>query len=184
MKFYLSYVLAVFLLGCETELLVLKNTSPEKVSLQKMQQLDEIPMRIRIVADEQAFVNDVSSALLRNHVIQSVDSIPSPKDLLLKLSHNTKSSHYNKTRGNQEANDFDYSIMVNATLLYKGQAISNYSSLGSYHSEVPNNATLEEKIKCSAQAVELSFNHALNLLSVKIKQDKDHILSRVAGLDH
>ena len=183
-------VLLAILSACSSSIVpLLKNTSPEPVP-QDINHLMSIPASIAIKADEKKFVSDVSVALSRNNVFSSIVADDKKSELLLTISHKTIADHHlNEGMGDavlsgltfglsgDNPDIFDYSISIEATLIYKGKTIASYNSKGSYHSEISDAADLNSKLTQTTEAVKLSFNHALNLLSEKIKKDREKIIT-------
>lgn len=189
-KRWFSIFLLCGLSACSSNIVsMLKNTSPEPIKYD-IAKLSSIPASVTINADKKAFVSDVKIALSRNNVFTTITNDRSKSELLLKISQ--------RSRANDHAADdmldailsgisfglkkddpaiFDYSVSVSADLIYKGHTIASYDTKGSYHSEVSEDAKIQEKRDYNAKAVKLSFDHALNLLSEKIKQDREKIIA-------
>jgi len=168
---------------------VLKNTSPEPIKYD-IDKLSSIPASISINAEKKEIVSDVKLALSRNNVFSEVTDDANKSELLLKISHHAIADHHADegmfdailsgiTFGLKQSNPaiFDYSVSVNADLIYKGHTIGHYDTKGSYHTEVSDAAKKKEKVDHTSQAVKLSFEHALNLLSEKIKKDRENIIA-------
>lgn len=168
---------------------VLKNTSPEPIEY-NVASLSSIPASVTIKADKKEFISDAKIALLRNNVFSAVTDDAKNSELLLKISHRSIANHHAEegladallsgiTLGLKQSDPsiFDYSISVTADLIYKERTIAHYDAIGSYHSEVRDSAEMKEKVRHSTQAVKLSFDHALNLLSEKIKKDRERIIA-------
>jgi len=191
MKGSIYFVLILLALsGCASESVwVLKNTSPEPV-VPDINKLSAIPASISINADKEEFSSDVKQALTKNRVFSAISEEKDHPELLLKITHNTIANHHmDENANNSFAADlglsgnnpdiFDYSIEVKADLVYQGKTIASYNTLGSFHSEISDSATLKAKLARTSETVKLSFDHALDLLSAKIKKDREKIITEM-----
>ena len=74
--------------------------------------------------------------------------------------------------------DFDYSVSVSGTLSHAGKEIGHYEGTGAYNSQVEKivaeNLPLRRELV--RKAVELSWEHALREIAVRLKQDRARIV--------
>jgi len=184
------YFILSLLFGCTTHYqTILKNTSPEPITKDVNKQLS-VPASVSIDAEKKDFISDISLTLSKYNVFSSIVKDPSKSELTLEVSHDTIADHHMKKGSDnslftdffswlstKKPDVFDYSISVNAKLIYKNHVIADYSTMGSYHSEVPDSSDLKTKLEYTTSAVKLSYDHALTLLSQKIKSDREKIIS-------
>jgi len=162
------------------------NTSPDP-SVQEIKNYKTIPVSLSITADDPKFVSDVSIALREHNVFSKL--VSNKGVLQLDVKHEKESNHhFGKGMGNavlegltlglsgDSPDEFDFSIVVNADLKYKNKIISSYKTKGSFNSVVSSRAALSEKLQRTKDVVFKSYQHALDLLSTKIKKDRRKII--------
>jgi len=186
--------LCLLTLGCAvTETMV--NTSTIK-EIPPVNFTQPIPASILVQSEDPAsnLPNDVSMALQEHKVFTNVSSARAggtTGDLVLIVSGKTESdSHFAAGMGKavlsgltlgigkfHQTDPYDYSITINAKLQKGETLISEYETMGSFHSEISEHASVSAKTERVKNAIQLSYNHALALLVTKLKQDRAKIMS-------
>ena len=162
------------------------NTSPE-AKITHIKNFKIIPATLSITSDNPDLVSDVTISLKQHNIFSKI--VNNKGKLELFVTHKTKSDHhFGEGMGNavlegltlglsgDSPDQFDYSVIVDADLKYKNKVISSYRSQGSFTSIVSSSAAPIEKIERTQEVVLKSFKHALDLLAIKIKEDRKKIM--------
>ncbi len=144
--------------------------------------------------DPKALVqNDVAAILHKmgvfTEVVPSWQATGNPDLELLVTFEAESDSHFAKEMGEAvlsgltlglaqfaQDDEYDYSVRISGKLTNKkGNEIGRYEGAGSYYSVSPKSSiTRHQKV---VRAVELSWEHALKELAIRMKMDKDKILA-------
>lgn len=134
---------------------------------------------------------DVASALEKNRVFARVTTESDQANraaFVLKVKSETETDHHFSEEMAEavisgltlglasfaQDTQFEYTVKVHATLVSTdGRTIGEYVGDGSFHSTTPQLSF--EKIKKVEETVRLSWEHALNELSIRLMQDREKI---------
>lgn len=184
--------------GCATSTKMI-NTSPNP-ELEEVQGF--VPLRatlyVRPASPEESTDADVAAALSEARVFRTVKRAAEGKgspDLELVVSYSAESdTHFGSGMGKAifsgllltipdlfMHDEYDYSVTIDGTLLKDGNEVARYRGVGSYHSEVPEAGSVASAPKQTAEAVRLSWAHALDELVLEMMQDRETIEAALAA---
>ncbi len=185
---------AVLTAGCAK--VIMENTSPVQ-AVPSVEAFRTIPLTVLVKPGKPGDLvhNDVAKALKDAKVFKNVETNLSEgekADLELVVTYESRSDgHFaaemfkailigltlSTTQG-LAADKHDYSVTIRGTLSRGDREIGQYEATGSYHSEMPESRAIGEKVEHVKKNTQLSWDHALALLTASIQQDRDNIAGR------